>query len=113
MTPRQQELLSYLREYIRQHEYAPSFAEMQERLQLASKSGVHRMVQGLAEQGLIKVFPHRSRAISLVDTKTPARVLAALKERLLETHATTVQGQTVIAVTPAALDAAFAHVLAL
>lgn len=67
ITKRQKELLDYMRHYINKNEYAPSFQEMMEHLGLKSKSGVHGLVNGLAERGMIRRIPNRARAIELIN----------------------------------------------
>ena len=39
---------------------------MKEALRLKSKSGIHRLVTGLAERGFIRRLPHRARALEVV-----------------------------------------------
>jgi SOS-response transcriptional repressor LexA len=63
LTAKQKKLLDYLRSC----ENAPSFDEMREALGLASKSGVHRLVNALEERGYIRRMPERARAIELVE----------------------------------------------
>lgn len=63
LTRKQKELLDYLRAC----EVCPSFDEMREALALRSKSGVHRLVEGLVERGYIRRALNRARAIELVD----------------------------------------------
>lgn len=66
MTPKQKKLLDYIRYYINKNEYCPSFQEMMEHLGLKSKSGVFRLINGLAERGAIRRLPNRARAIEVV-----------------------------------------------
>ena len=65
MTPRQAELLSFLRE--RAGDVPPSFAEMCAHLGTRSKSVVHRLIIGLEERGEIDRLPNRARAIRVND----------------------------------------------
>ncbi len=51
MTPRQKQLLEYVRTYIEQHSISPTFADMQTHMGLASKSGIARLVDGLVAEG--------------------------------------------------------------
>lgn len=80
MTPKQSELLSYVREYIHQHEYSPSYTEIAERLNLVSKSGIHRMVCCLVAEGHLTMRPNVARSIGLVNKGklTPERAVEAL-----------------------------------
>ena len=68
LTRKQQELLTFIREYVRQNSgVAPSFEEMQRALGLSSKSGIHRLMDALEERGHIKRSRYRRRALELVD----------------------------------------------
>ena len=66
LTPRQHECWRFLASYTREHGYAPSFEEIAEAMQLASKSNVHRLVSALEERGFIRRLRYRQRAIEIV-----------------------------------------------
>lgn len=66
LTARQRDLLLFIRRHVGEHGIAPSFDEMKAELELASKSGVHRMILALEERGFIARIPDRARAIRLV-----------------------------------------------
>ena len=65
LTRRQHDLMAYIESYIQQAGFAPSYQEMADHLGLASKSGVHRLIQGLEERGHISRLPDRARSITL------------------------------------------------
>src|SRR5690606_22418236 len=44
----------------------PSFDEMKEALDLASKSGIHRLITALEERGFIRRLPNRARALEVL-----------------------------------------------
>ncbi len=67
MTKRQKEALDFIRSFDASNEITPTFDEIRAGLGLASKSGVHRLVCGLEERGLIKRLPHRARSIELTE----------------------------------------------
>lgn len=67
LTPRQFECLAFLKSYISQHGYSPSFAEIGEGLGLASKSNVHRLVHGLIDRGAVRLLTNASRSLGLTD----------------------------------------------
>ena len=66
LTRKQNELLNYISDHLKQHEVPPSFDEMRNALGLASKSGVHRLVTGLEERGYIRRLANRARAIEIL-----------------------------------------------
>ncbi|HBU61508.1 MAG TPA: repressor LexA, partial [Oceanicaulis sp.] len=53
LTKKQHELLLYINKRLSEDGVSPSFDEMKEALNLASKSGVHRLVSALEERGFI------------------------------------------------------------
>lgn len=77
LTSKQHQLLSYIDGRIRETGTCPSFAEMRDALGLKSKSGIHRMVNGLLERGFIRTLPNRARAIEVV-RRAPGLVPAVL-----------------------------------
>lgn len=66
MTARQRDLFMFVKTYIRQYGFAPSFEEMKSALGLASKAGIHRMIAGLEGRGFLTHAPRRARSIRLV-----------------------------------------------
>lgn len=58
LTPRQQELLDFIRAYAAEHGgLAPSLRVMQEHMRLASKSSVHKLLDLLEQRGRIRRCP--------------------------------------------------------
>lgn len=66
LTPKQHELLLFIHKRIRETGVSPSFDEMKEALNLASKSGIHRLITALEERGFLRRLPHRARALEVV-----------------------------------------------
>jgi SOS-response transcriptional repressor LexA len=55
MTPRQSDLLTFLKSYIAEHDgVSPSFAEMSAHMGISSKSSIARLVDALVERGMIR-----------------------------------------------------------
>jgi repressor LexA len=74
LTKKQHELLMFIHERIKETGVSPSFDEMKEALDLASKSGIHRLITALEERGFIRRLAHRARALEvtkLPDAATP------------------------------------------
>jgi len=67
VTPRQQEILEFVREFTASHGYSPSLEEIQQRFSLGSPATVHKHLKNLEEKGLLRKQPHRSRSLELVD----------------------------------------------
>ena len=66
LTRKQQELLIFINERLKQGGVSPSFDEMKEALGLKSKSGIHRLITGLEERGFIRRLAHRARALEVI-----------------------------------------------
>ena len=75
LTRKQHELLLFINERLSRGGVSPSFDEMKEALDLASKSGIHRLITALEERGFLRRLPHRARALEVLkmpDSATPA-----------------------------------------
>jgi repressor LexA len=66
LTRKQHELLMFIHERIKETGVSPSFDEMKEALDLASKSGIHRLITALEERGFIRRLAHRARALEVM-----------------------------------------------
>lgn len=71
-TAMQLKLLNFIKRYIAETGTSPSFDEMRAGLELVSKSGIYRLLNGLQERGLIRRLPNRHRAIEVIDTGAAA-----------------------------------------
>ena len=79
LTRKQHELLMFIHERIKETGVSPSFDEMKEALDLASKSGIHRLITALEERGFLRRLPHRARALEVV--KLPQEAAPAAPPR--------------------------------
>lgn len=66
LTRKQLELLMFINERLKESGVPPSFDEMKEALDLASKSGIHRLITALEERGFIRRLPNRARALEII-----------------------------------------------
>jgi len=66
LTRKQQELLLFIHERMKEAGIPPSFDEMKDALDLASKSGIHRLITALEERGFIRRLPNRARALEVI-----------------------------------------------
>ena len=74
LTKKQNELLIYIHQNLRETGVAPSYEEMKEALDLRSKSGIHRLINALEERGFIRRLAHRARAIEIIKLPTSSTV---------------------------------------
>jgi repressor LexA len=81
LTRKQHELLMFIHERIKESGVSPSFDEMKEALDLASKSGIHRLITALEERGFLRRLPHRARALEVVKLPQQATAAAPAKGR--------------------------------
>lgn len=65
LTPRQKDALDFIRAFIAEHDYPPTFDEIRKGIDMGSKSGVARVIRALSERGAITVLTNRSRSIAL------------------------------------------------
>ncbi len=79
LTRKQQELLLFIHERMKETGIPPSFDEMKDALDLASKSGIHRLITALEERGFIRRLPNRARALEVI--KLPEAYTPSLKAR--------------------------------
>lgn len=66
LTRKQNELLRFIHERLREAGVPPSFDEMKDALDLKSKSGIHRLIMALEERGFIRRLPNRARALEVI-----------------------------------------------
>ncbi len=66
LTRSQKDLLDFIKTYVDQNEgVSPSYDEMKDALDLASKSGIYRLITALEERGFIRRLPNRARSIAV------------------------------------------------
>ncbi len=66
ITPRQQELLNSIRQFVETHGFAPTISEIQIQLGLRSPASVHHLLSELEKDGCIRRIPNARRGIELV-----------------------------------------------
>src|SRR6201989_569695 len=107
LTRKQHELLMFIHERIKETGVSPSFDEMKEALDLASKSGIHRLITALEERGFLHRLPHRARALEVVKlpqqatTTAPPQRGQAFRPQLTEREKQTAPGLTGARMSPA------------
>jgi repressor LexA len=66
LTRRQRQILDYLKSYIEEHQYAPSFEEIAEHFTYSSLATVHEHLTNLERKGFINRSHNESRSIELI-----------------------------------------------
>ncbi len=82
LTRKQHELLMFIHERLKETGVSPSFDEMKDALDLASKSGIHRLITALEERGFLRRLPHRARALEVIKLPQEATTAAPAKGRV-------------------------------
>lgn len=100
LTRKQHELLMFIHERIKETGVSPSFDEMKEALDLASKSGIHRLITALEERGFIRRLPHRARALEVIKLPEQATTTAPPRGRA-PFRPTVVEGAKAVDAAPA------------
>ena len=75
LTARQEQVLSFIREFTRTNGYPPTVREIGSELELSSPSTVHVHLGNLERLGFIRRDPTKPRALELVDEPRPLRPL--------------------------------------
>lgn len=73
MTPRQKQILEYIKRMVQHRGYPPSVREIGEAVGLSSSSTVHGHLARLEEKGYLRRDPTKPRAIEVLDDHTVAR----------------------------------------
>ncbi len=81
LTSKQRELLLFIHERLKDTGVSPSFDEMKDALDLASKSGIHRLITALEERGFLRRLAHRARALEVLKLPDSATTAAPPKGR--------------------------------
>lgn len=81
LTSKQKELLLFINDRIRESGVSPSFDEMKEALDLASKSGIHRLITALEERGFIRRLANRARALEVLKLPDSAAPTPGARQR--------------------------------
>lgn len=67
LTHRQQEILDYIKSYIRDNQYPPSIRDIASYFSLASAGGVHKHLNNLKKKGFITFENNISRSIQILE----------------------------------------------
>lgn len=80
LTKRQKQLIDYLNNYISEHGYAPTLAEVGQYFGLSSLATVHKHLHNLEQKGFIKRQHNHSRGLEVAPTEKgePAKAIRLL-----------------------------------
>src|SRR5690242_874090 len=100
LTKRQKQMVDYLENYIEEHGYAPTLAEVGQYFGLSSLATVHKHLRNLENKGLIRRTHNHSRALEIAgkDAARGARELPLLGQVAAGVPIEAVEGHDTIAV---------------
>lgn len=84
LTRRQQEILDYIRKYIRQNHFPPSIRDIASNFSLASAGGVHKHLNNLKKKGVLTFENNISRSIHILNETESVELPQNLNARILE-----------------------------
>jgi repressor LexA len=67
MTKLQRQLYDFVKEFLAQNGFSPSYSEISNHLGIKSKGGVHRLVTALSDRGFIEYRYGRARSITITN----------------------------------------------
>ncbi len=65
LTIKQKKLLDFIKSYYQKENLFPTFDEMKAKLNIKSKSGIHKLLLSLEDKGFINRIPYKARALVL------------------------------------------------
>lgn len=77
MTRRQQEILTFVRDFLKQNGYSPTLEEIAHHFGISSLNGVYKHLKSLEQRGLIRRLSNQARSIQLIE-KTRGATLPLL-----------------------------------
>ncbi len=83
LTSKQNELLLFIDEKLKKDGVSPSFDEMKDALNLASKSGIHRLISALEERGFIRRLANRARALEVIKMPQDVNSTIGIKSKTI------------------------------
>jgi repressor LexA len=75
LTDRQKSILSFIRDYINEHQYAPTTREIGKHFDISSPNGVSRHLRSMEAKGYLTRKPHAARALAPLGRPAPSGAL--------------------------------------
>ena len=86
MTPKQKEVFDFVKGFIDERGYSPSYEEIAEALGIKSKGWIFQTVSRLVEQGHLNRVDNRARSLSIGKTEYDRGFEAGYQKRAAETQ---------------------------
>lgn len=78
LTKQQLDCLNFIKAFLNEHGFAPSYQEINDAFGLHSKSSVYRLMRALCDRGYIRQLPNRARSLEVVDHAAAKAALSFL-----------------------------------
>lgn len=85
-TKKQTELLQFIREFSEEHDYSPSYREIQTALGLRSVSAVAEHIDNCVTRGFLRKTPGSARSLEIIDRDQPS-YFAEIKAKITQLEA--------------------------
>jgi len=85
-TKKQTELLQFIREFSEEHDYSPSYREIQAALGLRSVSAVAEHIDNCVTRGFLRKTPGSARSLEIIDRDQPV-YFAEVKSKITQLEA--------------------------
>lgn len=69
LTKRQKQILDYIKKYIKDNDYAPTYEEIRRHFRLSSRSTVHQHIEALRNKGYLEKLDYQTRGIQILKNK--------------------------------------------
>jgi repressor LexA len=81
LTERQEEILSFIQQFLQENGYPPTLREIGKRFDISSTFGVKRHLEALTKKGYLNILSYASRGITITKDDCPTTEIINLPER--------------------------------
>ena len=86
-TKKQQKLLKFISDFTIEHDYSPSYREIQSAMGLNSVSAVAEHINNCEKAGYLKKVPHAARSLEIVPQETHEETQRLFQKKIAELEA--------------------------
>ena len=86
-TKKQQKLLKFISDFTIEHDYSPSYREIQRALDLNSVSAVAEHISNCEKAGFLKKIPHAARSLEIIPLENHEETQKLFQKKLSELNA--------------------------
>ena len=86
-TKKQQKLLKFIQDFTIEHDYSPSYREIQRAMDLSSVSAVAEHISNCEKAGYLKKIPNAARTLEVIPLETHEETQKLIEKRIAELEA--------------------------